>query len=79
MPPTEIKNLKTLGAVVRHVRTASGVTQEDLADELNITRRYLWEIERGTQNLFITRLFRTLRKLNIRVHISYDEPDRLNE
>ena len=74
MPTAEVRNLKTLGAVVRHVRTASGVTQAELADELNISRRYLWEIERGEQNLFITRLFRTLRKLNIRVHVTYEVP-----
>jgi transcriptional regulator with XRE-family HTH domain len=79
MPTTEIKNLKALGAIVRHVRTSTRVSQADLADELNISRRYLWEIERGSQNLFITRLFRTLRKLNIRVHISYDNPDELSE
>ena len=44
--------LKTvLGAQVRELRRARGLTQEALAEELGVTPRYLAGIERGERNL----------------------------
>lgn len=44
--------LKTvLGAQVRDLRRARGLTQEALAEKLGVTPRYLAGIERGERNL----------------------------
>lgn len=46
------KPLKTvLGSRLRALRTSRGLTQEGLADELEVTPRYLAGIERGERNL----------------------------
>lgn len=40
-----------LGAQVRNLRRSRGMTQERLAEELEISPRYLAGIERGERNL----------------------------
>ncbi|WP_226532677.1 helix-turn-helix domain-containing protein [Microbacterium paraoxydans] len=40
-----------LGARVRELRLAEGLTQEGLAEKLGVTPRYLAGIERGERNL----------------------------
>lgn len=40
-----------LGARVREIRLAAGLTQEGLAERLGVTPRYLAGIERGERNL----------------------------
>ena len=41
----------TLGANVRDLRRTRGLTQEKLAEQLEVTPRYLAGIERGERNL----------------------------
>ncbi|MCO4264055.1 helix-turn-helix transcriptional regulator [Pseudarthrobacter raffinosi] len=74
MPAFEARSPKEFGAAVKHVRTGRGLTQEQLAEELGIPRLYLASLESGTPTLWATRMFRTLRRLGIRVTISYDVP-----
>lgn len=71
MPTFEVRNAKGLGAAIRHARTGREITQSQLAEELDISRRYLQELEKGAPNLWSTRLFRTLRRLGITVTVSY--------
>ncbi|MGH3087395.1 helix-turn-helix domain-containing protein [Nocardioides sp. NBC_00368] len=40
-----------LGAQLRELRRARGLTQEKLAEQLDVTPRYLAGIERGERNL----------------------------
>lgn len=54
-----------LGAFVRAERRRAGLTQEELAADLGISRRYLHEIEQGKPSLYTTRLFAVLRELGI--------------
>ena len=74
MPSFEVRNAKGLGAAIKHARTAQGVRQEDLAEELDMTRKYLVGLEKGAPSIWSTRLFRTLHKLGIRVTVSYEVP-----
>ena len=47
-----VETLKAvLGAQVREIRRSRGLTQEGLAEALNVTPRYLAGIERGERNL----------------------------
>ncbi|MFC0313699.1 helix-turn-helix domain-containing protein [Gordonia phosphorivorans] len=41
----------TLGAQVREIRRGRGLTQEALAEQLEVTPRYLAGVERGERNL----------------------------
>ena len=72
MPSYDVRNAKTLGAALRHARTERGYTQEQLAEQLDITRNYINELETGKQNLWSTRMFRALRFLKVKITISFD-------
>jgi len=58
-----------LGAFLRSLREERQLTQEQLADDLGITRQYLYEIESGKPTLYTTRLFSLLRLLGVRVKL----------
>lgn len=72
MPTTDIRKFRDLGAIIRAVRESRGVRQSDLAENLVISRHYLVDLEGGKSPLFITRLFRTLNALGIKVSVTYE-------
>ena len=51
------KNLKKLGANVRHIRLNRGWTQEKLAEIAEIHPVYVSYIEKGSRNPSITKIF----------------------
>lgn len=42
---------KTLVQIIKHLRTKKGITQEQMAFEINISTSYLGMIERGERNI----------------------------
>lgn len=58
----------TLGANVRAERLHRGLTQEALAEELDVTARYLAGIERGERNLTLDSIEALAEQLNIDPH-----------
>jgi HTH-type transcriptional regulator/antitoxin HipB len=52
-----------LGRFLADLRAERGLTQVQLADELGVSRRYVYEIESGKPSLYSDRLFATLRLL----------------
>lgn len=58
-----------LGRFLTELRAARGLTQAQLADDLGISRRYVYEIESGKPSLYSDRLFATLRLLGARLTI----------
>ena len=54
-----------LGRAVRDFRTASGISQEDLAHLSGMHRTYLGGIERGERNVSYTNLKRLARALAV--------------
>ena len=58
-----------LGRFLAEVRVEHGYTQDELADELGISRRYLYEIETGKPSLYTSRLFALLRLLQVSVRV----------
>ena len=57
------KQLKQFGANVRRIRTSSGMTQERLAELVDINIRNVQRIEAGEINLLITTVARIRRAL----------------
>lgn len=55
----------TLGAQVREIRRARGLTQEALAEELEVTPRYLAGIERGERNLTLDSVDALAKQLGV--------------
>ncbi|MBF0688335.1 MAG: helix-turn-helix domain-containing protein [Cellulomonas sp.] len=64
-----VNSAAELGMYLRHVRERRGLSQEDLADELGIDRRYVYQIESGTPTLYTRRLFALLRLLEVRMEV----------
>jgi HTH-type transcriptional regulator/antitoxin HipB len=67
----EATRFRDIGAAIKAVREDLDIPQDVLADELGFSRHYLSAIENGKPNLYITRLFRLLRRLNIQVDIRF--------
>lgn len=53
-----------LGRRLAHLRAQRGLTQNQVAQQLGISRRYVCEIEAGKPSLYSERLFRLLDLLD---------------
>ena len=58
-----------LGRFIAELRAERDLTQDELAQALGISRRYLYEIESGKPSLYSDRLFAVLRLLGARLTI----------
>lgn len=56
-----------LGRLVRHTRESHGVTQRDLAARLDVSQRWLSELEAGKGKQINERYFAVLTALGIRL------------
>ena len=56
-----------LGRFLALARAKRGLTQEELALELGVSRRYVSEIENGKPGLYTERLFQMIRILEVRL------------
>lgn len=75
MPSVEVKNAKVMGHVIQAARQARGIKASEISERLGIAPQYLSMIENGAKNLFITRLFRIISRLGIKVVFTYDPPE----
>jgi transcriptional regulator with XRE-family HTH domain len=57
--------VKVLGANVRRVRSAKGLSQEQLALDAGMKRSYLSDLERGTRNPSVRALERLAHALDV--------------
>ena len=58
-------NHGTLGDIVKAARLRAGITNEALAERLNVSERYLYRIENKGQKPSFGVLYRLIRELNI--------------
>jgi len=61
----KVDSAQSLGRVVRRVRLDLALTQRELAERLDVTQRYLSELEAGKPKIADQRYFLTLSKLGI--------------
>jgi HTH-type transcriptional regulator / antitoxin HipB len=62
-----VRTPEDLGRFLARVREDRGLTQQALADELGVSRRYISEIENGKPGLYTERLFQMVRLLRVRL------------
>ncbi len=67
MPKTTKETLKSLGKKVQKLRKKEGLTQEDLAHELGISRVYMGYIEQGRESPSLKLLMKMARKFGVSV------------
>jgi HTH-type transcriptional regulator / antitoxin HipB len=56
-----------LGSALREFRMRAKLTQRELASELGVSQRYVWELEHGKPGVLTDRLFGVFRLLSIRM------------
>ncbi len=71
-PWGHVRSAAELGAFLRQARERAGISQEALADQLGMDRKYLYQIESGRPTRYTQRLFMLIRTLGIRVTL--DQP-----
>ena len=71
MTTITIKRFRDFGAVIKAARESRGLRQDEFANELEITRQYLQDLENGRPNLYITRLLRAMNSLGITISVTY--------
>ncbi|WP_412537187.1 helix-turn-helix domain-containing protein [Marinobacter sp. MIT932201] len=60
--------LVAFGQQVRKIRKEKGLSQEALADLADIDRSYMGHIERGDQNVTLTKIYQIADALNIPIN-----------
>lgn len=71
----DIPTAEALGRVLQQGRLLRGLSQRDLARELGIGQKWVWEMENGKPGLLTERLFRMLRATGVRLYAEIDVPD----
>jgi len=61
------KILENLGKQIKKIRKAKGLTQEKLAEKVDIHPTYVGKIEAGKSNLSTLMLFRISRALGVKL------------
>lgn len=68
-----VRKTRDIGDAISLVRESQGLTQVELANTLGCDRFYLAKIESGANNIFVTRLLRTLKELGITMTLTFGE------
>lgn len=68
MRSARIVNPEMLGVVLRAARVARGLSQRQLAEELGVSQRYVYEIEQGKPTTAVERLFNFMRETGVSLY-----------
>jgi len=66
---------EALGRILQQACAMRGLTQRDLAEQLGVSQRYIWEIETGKHSIFAGRLVAIARATGVRLLAEIDEPE----
>ena len=64
----QVKDIETLGSIVKQVRKTQGVTQEQLAAMCGLGRRFIVELEGGKTTSHLGKTLQVLTALGISLH-----------
>lgn len=68
-----LNSAKDLGPVLRAVRKAQNLRQDDMAGSVKVSENFLGKVERGSESVQWGLLFRVLTDLGVRIEL--DVPD----
>lgn len=71
----EIQSPQQLGRALQQARLMRGLSQRELAAQLGISQRWVWELEQGKPGIFTERLFEVLRATGAHLAIEIDQTD----
>jgi HTH-type transcriptional regulator/antitoxin HipB len=61
-----------IGVIIKERRRTLGLTQQDLADMLGCSQRWVWELEQGKESIYLKRLLRLCRELDVKLTAELD-------
>ena len=76
---TEIQDSFALGQIIQQSRLQQGLSQRDLARELGVSQKWIWEMEQGKPGILMDRLFKVLRATGITLSAEFEVKDRIFE
>lgn len=71
----EVRNAESLGRMLQQGRLLRGLTQRQLAEELGIGQKWVWEMEQGKPGILTQRLFEMLRATGVRLFAEIEKPE----
>ncbi|PRY10255.1 helix-turn-helix domain-containing protein [Kineococcus rhizosphaerae] len=71
----EVRSPEALGRLLAQGRMLSGKSQRELAAEIGVGQKWIWELEQGKPGLFTERLFQVLRATGVTLSLEIDVPD----
>lgn len=71
-----VRSPEDLGRAIAELRQTHGLTQQDLAETLGVSRSVIAHLERGRHGTTLARILRILRRLGATITITADVPDR---
>lgn len=71
----EVPTAESLGLMLQQGRLLRGLTQRELAHELGIGQKWVWQMENGKPGLLTERLFAMLRATGVRLYAEIDLPE----
>ncbi|WP_298254691.1 helix-turn-helix domain-containing protein [uncultured Arthrobacter sp.] len=71
----QVRNAEALGRMLQQGRMLHGMSQRQLAEQLGISQKWVWEMEQGKPGLLTERLFEMLRATGVRLYAEVDEPE----
>ena len=70
--PEDVRRL--VGANVRRLRLAAGLSQAALSERMGVDRAYVSGLERGERNPTIVTLWHTAEALGVKIRALFDDP-----
>lgn len=65
MRSARVTSPEALGRICREARLTHGLTQDDIAEYMDVNRRYIIELESGKPTLAMQRLFEYMRATGV--------------
>jgi len=69
---TKIKDPFTLGQILQQNRLQQGLSQRELAKELDTTQKWIWEMEQGKPGILMERLFKMLDAVEVELFAEFE-------
>jgi transcriptional regulator with XRE-family HTH domain len=57
----KVRDAAALGEFVAQARMLTGMSQRELASQLGVSQRYIWELEAGSPTIWAKRLFAAMQ------------------
>jgi transcriptional regulator with XRE-family HTH domain len=64
-----MKNVRSLGLRVKHLRTAAGLSQQQLAESAFVSRKWLMDLEHGKPTVEASKVLDVLQVLGFEVEL----------